>query len=153
MSDKNFDVVVYGASGFTGKLVVEYLHQQYGGDQNFSWALAGRSQEKLTSVKEELGISKDVPMLIVDSNDESSVIEMVTQTKCVLTTVGPYQLYGQNIIKQCAQLGTDYVDLCGEPGWMNKIITECSNEAKESGARIIFSCGFSVIQSRLFSCT
>ena len=98
MSDNNFDVVVYGASGFTGKLVVEYLHNQYGGEQNFSWALAGRSEEKLSSVRDELGMSKDVPVLIVDSNDESSVIEMVTQTKCVLTTVGPYQLYGQKLL-------------------------------------------------------
>ena len=145
MSDKNFDVVVYGASGFTGKLVVEYLHQRYGDDQNFTWALAGRSQEKLTSVRDELVISKDVPLLIVDSNNESSVIEMVTQTKCVLTTVGPYQLYGQNIIKQCAQHGTDYVDLCGEPGWMHEMINEYSKQAEETGARIVFSCGFDSI--------
>ena len=145
MSDKNFEVIVYGASGFTGKLVVEYLHQQYGSDQNFSWALAGRNQEKLILVKDELGISKDVPVLIVDSNDESSVTEMVTQTKCVLTTVGPYQLYGQNIIKQCAQHGTDYVDLCGEPGWMHEMINEYSAQAHETGSRIVFSCGFDSI--------
>ena len=145
MSNKNFDVVIYGASGFTGKLVAEYMHKQYGQDESISWAIAGRSKEKLTAVKEAIGISHDVPLLIVDSNNESSIAEMVQQTKCVLTTVGPYQLYGLNIIKQCVMHGTDYVDLCGEPGWMHEMINEYSAQAQETGSRIVFSCGFDSI--------
>ncbi len=145
MSNKNFDIVIYGASGFTGKLVAEYMHKQYGQDESISWAIAGRSKEKLMAVKEAIGISHDVPLLIVDSNNESSIADMVQQTKCVLTTVGPYQLYGLNIIKQCAMHGTDYVDLCGEPGWMHEMINEYSAKAQETGSRIVFSCGFDSI--------
>ena len=145
MSDKNFDVVVYGATGFTGKLVVEYMLNQYGNDESISWAMAGRSHEKLIAVRDTLGVSHDVALLTVDSNDEPSITEMVKQTKCVLTTVGPYQLYGPNIVKQCAANGTDYVDLCGEPGWMHEMINEHAEQAKETGARIVFSCGFDSI--------
>ena len=123
MSKKNFDVVVYGATGFTGKLVVEYMLNQYGDDETISWAMAGRSHEKLVAVRDALGVSKDVPLLTVDSDDEESIIQMVQQTQCVLTTVGPYQLYGPNIVKQCVAHGTDYVDLCGEPGWMHEMIS------------------------------
>ena len=145
MSDKNFDVVVYGATGFTGKLVVEYMLNQYENDESISWAMAGRSHEKLIAVRDSLGVSHDVALLTVDSNDESSVAEMVKQTKCVLTTVGPYQLYGPSIVKQCAVNGTDYVDLCGEPGWMHEMINEHAEQAKDTGARIVFSCGFDSI--------
>jgi len=145
VSDKNFDVVVYGATGFTGKLVVEYMLNQYGNDESITWAIAGRSHEKLIAVRDALGISHDVALLKVDSNDESSVAEMVKQTKCVLTTVGPYQLYGPSIVKQCASNGTDYVDLCGEPGWMHEMINEHAEQARETGARIVFSCGFDSI--------
>jgi len=145
MSDKNFDVVVYGATGFTGKLVVEYMLNQYGNDESITWAMAGRSHEKLIAVRDALGVSHDVALLTVDSNDESSIVEMVKQTKCVLTTVGPYQLYGPSIVKQFAANGTDYVDLCGEPGWMHEMINEHAEQAKETGARIVFSCGFDSI--------
>ena len=145
MSDKNFDVVVYGATGFTGKLVVEYMLNQYGNDESITWAMAGRSHEKLIAVRDALGVSHDVALLTVDSNDESSIVEMVKQTKCVLTTVGPYQLYGPSIVEQCAANGTDYVDLCGEPGWMHEMINEHAEQAKETGARIVFSCGFDSI--------
>ena len=145
MSDKNFDVVVYGATGFTGKLVVEYMLNQYANDQSLSWAMAGRSHEKLVAVRDALGVSSDVPLLRVDSNDEESIASMVKQSRCVLTTVGPYQLYGSNIVQQCVAHGTDYVDLCGEPGWMHEMINEHAAQAKETGARIVFSCGFDSI--------
>ena len=145
MSERNFDVVIYGATGFTGKLVVEYMLNQYGNDNSISWAMAGRSHEKLIAVRDKLGVSIEVPLLIVDSNDKSSITDMVKQTKCVLTTVGPYQLYGDDIVAECAAIGTDYVDLCGEPGWMHEKITAHTEAAKASGARIIFSCGFDSI--------
>ena len=145
MSDKSLDVVIYGATGFTGKLVVEYMQENYGNDENVSWAIAGRSEEKLKAVSEDLKIGSNVPHLLVDSNDTDSIESMVKQTKCVLTTVGPYQLYGAKILQQCVIHGVDYVDLCGEPGWMHEMINEYSNQAKETGARIVFSCGFDSI--------
>ena len=145
MSDKSFDVVIYGATGFTGKLVVEYMQEKYGNDEDVSWAIAGRSKEKLIAVSEDLKVGSNVPYLSVDSNDTGSIVSMVQQTKCVLTTVGPYQLYGANILQQCVIHGVDYVDLCGEPGWMHEMINEHAEQAKETGARIVFSCGFDSI--------
>ena len=145
MSDKSFDVVIYGATGFTGKLVVEYMQEKYGNDEDVSWAIAGRSKEKLIAVSEDLKVGSNVPHILVDSNDTDSIVSMVQQAKCVLTTVGPYQLYGANILQQCVIHGVDYVDLCGEPGWMHEMITEHAEQAKETGARIVFSCGFDSI--------
>ena len=140
----NYDFVVYGASGFTGKLVVEYALNQYS-NEDISWAIAGRNLEKLQNLKEKLKLTNDVGIIQVDSDDQSSIDALVQQTKCVLTTVGPYQLYGDNVVRTCISSGTDYVDLCGEVGFMHKIISECSAEAKQTGARIVFSCGFDSI--------
>ena len=146
MSNLNkYDFVIYGATGFTGKLVVEYAINQYNNNNEISWAIAGRNNEKLEHIQEKYNLPSYIGKIIVDSNDQNSIDEMVSQTKCVLTTVGPYQLYGEKIIKTCVSSGTDYVDLCGEPGFMHKIISECSAEAKETGARIVFSCGFDSI--------
>ena len=146
MSNLNkYDFVIYGATGFTGKLVVEYAIKQYSNNNEVSWAIAGRNNEKLEHVQEKYNLPSDIGKIVVDSNDQNSIDEMVSQTKCVLTTVGPYQLYGEKIIKTCISSGTDYVDLCGEPGFMHKIISECSEEAKETGARVVFSCGFDSI--------
>ena len=144
-STKKFDFVVYGATGFTGKLVVEYLVSKYGDDQTISWAMAGRSIEKLQSVKDDIGVNADIELIQVDSNDISSIDNLMSQTRCILTTVGPYQLYGNHIIAACASSGTDYVDLCGEPGWMYEKISQHKEEAEKSGARIVFSCGFDSI--------
>ena len=146
MSNLNkYDFVIYGATGFTGKLVVEYAINQYANNNEISWAIAGRNNEKLEHVQEKYNLPSNIGKIVVDSNDQNSIDEMVSQTKCVLTTVGPYQLYGEKIVKTCISTGTDYVDLCGEPGFMHKIISECSAEAKETGARIVFSCGFDSI--------
>ena len=146
MSNLNkYDFVIYGATGFTGKLVVEYAINQYANNNEISWAIAGRNNEKLEHVQEKYNLPSNIGKIVVDSNEQNSIDEMVSQTKCVLTTVGPYQLYGEKIIKTCISTGTDYVDLCGEPGFMHKIISECSAEAKETGARIVFSCGFDSI--------
>ncbi|MDG2091777.1 MAG: saccharopine dehydrogenase NADP-binding domain-containing protein [SAR86 cluster bacterium] len=140
-----FDFVVYGATGFTGKLVVEYLQAKYSNNNEINWAMAGRSLEKLNQVKTDLGVSNSVKILEVNSNDQASIEKMMEMTDCVLTTVGPYQLYGNEIVKSCAETGTDYVDLCGEPGWMHEIISKYNDKAKETGARIVFSCGFDSI--------
>ena len=142
---KKYDFVIYGASGFTGKLVVEYSLEKYLNHENIIWAIAGRNLEKLENLKNKLNIPDHIDIIHVDSDEQESIDNLVTNTKCVLTTVGPYQLYGEKIIRTCVSSGTDYVDLCGEPGWMHKIIDECSDEAKKTGARIIFSCGFDSI--------
>ena len=144
-NSKEYDFIVYGATGFTGKLVVEYLVEKYSNSPEITWALAGRSLEKLESVVVSKNVPEGTGLLVVDSNDISSIESMVSKTKCILTTVGPYQLYGNDIVAQCAKSGTDYVDLCGEPGWMHEKINELSDTAKASGSRIVFSCGFDSI--------
>ncbi len=143
-ADKPFDIVVFGASGYTGRLVAEYLAAEYG-DTDLTWAMAGRSLDKLTSVRTEMGISDAVALLEVDVDNPASVSEMVDACRVVITTVGPYQLYGDELVKQCAERGTDYVDLTGEPSWMHETIARFSEAAKLSGARIVHSCGFDSI--------
>ena len=142
--DKPYDIVVFGASGYTGRLVAEYLAKEYSSD-DLSWAMAGRSLDKLATVRKEMDISEDVALLEVDVADADSVQQMVTACKVVITTVGPYQLYGDELVKQCAEHGTDYVDLTGEPNWMHGTIARYSDAAKVSGARIVHSCGFDSI--------
>jgi short subunit dehydrogenase-like uncharacterized protein len=141
-SNKQFGVVVYGATGYTGRLVCEYLNKQYGVNGEIKWAMAGRSQEKLVQVRDEMGISDDVPFVIADADQPASVKSMVESTQVVLTTVGPYQKYGSDLVRMCSETGTDYVDLCGEPAWMHEMIDAHAETAKASGARIVFSCGF-----------
>ena len=145
MSEREFDLVVFGASGYTGKLVAEYIQSEYGENGSVKWAIAGRNREKLEGIREELGLSADLSILEVDSNDQDSLNAMTSSTKCVLTTVGPYQLYGSNLVESCAKNGTDYVDLTGEPGWMYEMINAHKETAEASGARIVFSCGFDSI--------
>ena len=145
VGSNKFDFVIFGASGFTGKLVVEYAFNKYPPSSGFSWAIAGRCKDKLLNLKNKLNLPEEIEILEVDSNDQSSIDNLVNKTKIILTTVGPYQLYGEKIVRTCASSGTDYLDLCGEPGWMHKIISECSDDAKKSGSRIIFSCGFDSI--------
>ena len=149
MSEKQFDIVVYGATGFTGRLVAEYLSAQYGNGKDVKWAMAGRSQEKLESVRDEMGLPKDTPLIVANSDDEASMQAMVDNTELVLTTVGPYQIYGSLLVGLCAKSGTDYVDLCGESVWMRHMIDAHEDDAKKSGARIVFSCGFDSIPSDL----
>lgn len=144
-SNRELDIVVYGATGFTGRLVAEYLNNQYGVNGEVVWAMAGRSQSKLEQVRDEMGISADVPLVVADSSNLDSIKAMVERTAVVCTTVGPYQLYGNELVATCAAAGTDYVDLCGEPGWMHKMIGAHSAAAQASGARIVFSCGFDSI--------
>jgi short subunit dehydrogenase-like uncharacterized protein len=140
MSSK-FDIVVYGATGFTGQLVAEYLAQHYKGDSP-KWAMAGRSKDKLASVRDAIGAAADTPLIVADSSDVASLQAMVGQTKSVISTVGPYQLYGNDLVAACVEAGVDYFDLSGEPLWMRQMIDKHEAAAKASGARIVFSCGF-----------
>jgi short subunit dehydrogenase-like uncharacterized protein len=137
-----FDIVVYGSTGFTGQLVAEYLAAHYTGQGAPRWAMAGRSLEKLASVRDAIGAPADIALIRADASDGASLKAMVDQTKCVLSTVGPYQLYGSDLVAACAATGTDYLDLCGEPVWMRQMIDAHEATAKASGARIVFSCGF-----------
>ncbi|MEE4203030.1 MAG: saccharopine dehydrogenase NADP-binding domain-containing protein [Halieaceae bacterium] len=139
-AEKLFDIVIYGASGFTGRLVAEYLASQQG--HGLRWAMAGRNADKLATVRTELGIPEETPLVTADAADPASLQEMVEATRCVISTVGPYQLYGSDLVAACAKAGTHYVDLCGEPLWMREMIEAHQQTAAESGARIVFSCGF-----------
>lgn len=142
---KEFDIIVYGASGYTGRLVAQYLARQYGNDKGLKWAMAGRSADKLAAVRDEIGAPEDTPLVVADAADPASVNAMVARAKVILTTVGPYQLYGSDLVAACVRAGTDYVDLCGEPSWMRQMIDAHEADAKASGARIVFSCGFDSI--------
>ena len=143
--NKTFDIIVFGATGFTGRLVAEYLHTTYGTNGGVAWAMAGRSLEKLTRVRDELGIGPALPLLVADATDAQALAQLVAQARVVITTVGPYQQHGQALVDACAHAGTDYVDLCGEPGWMAQMIPRLQGPAAASGARIVFSCGFDSI--------
>jgi short subunit dehydrogenase-like uncharacterized protein len=142
MADREFDVVVYGATGFTGRLVAEYIAATH---PDIRWAMAGRSQDKLEAVRDEMGVPADTPLIVADSSDPASLKAMAERTRGVITTVGPYQKYGEPLVAACAEAGTDYVDLCGEPAWMRDIIDNYSDKAKASGARLVLSCGFDSI--------
>jgi short subunit dehydrogenase-like uncharacterized protein len=148
-SSSKFDIVVYGATGFTGQLVAEYLAAQYKNDKELKWAMAGRSLDKLKSVRDAVGAAPDTPLIEADAGDVATLKAMVEQTKSVLTTVGPYQWYGNELIAACVASGTDYLDLCGEPVWMRQMIDKHELAAKASGARIVFSCGFDSVPFEL----
>jgi short subunit dehydrogenase-like uncharacterized protein len=141
-----FDIVVYGATGFTGQLVAEYFAAHYTGKNTGKsdpkWALAGRSLDKLAKVRDAIGAPAGTALIAADASDPASLKAMVDQTQSVLSTVGPYQLYGSELVAACAATGTDYLDLCGEPVWMRQTIDAHEATAKSTGARIVFSCGF-----------
>ncbi|MEL7046919.1 MAG: saccharopine dehydrogenase NADP-binding domain-containing protein, partial [Pseudomonadota bacterium] len=142
-TNRELDIVVYGASGFTGRLVAEYLAAKNG--HGLRWAMAGRNAEKLAAVRDEIGAPADTPIVTADSADPASIKAMAESCRVVITTVGPYQLYGAELVAACAAAGTDYVDLCGEPLWMADMIAAHGDAAAASGARIVFSCGFDSI--------
>lgn len=149
MSSSKFDIVVYGATGFTGQLVAEYLAEHYKGDGSLKWAMAGRSKDKLAAVRDAIGAPADTPLIVADAGDPDSLKAMVAQARTIISTVGPYQLYGGDLIAACVEAGTDYLDLCGEPVWMRQMIDKHEAAAKASGARIVFSCGFDSVPFEL----
>ncbi len=143
-ADRPYDLVVYGATGYTGRLVAEYLAHHYQG-KGPKWAMAGRSADKLAEVRDLIGAPTDTPLVVANSDDPASMQALAESTRVVVTTVGPYQLYGEPLLKACVEAGTDYADLCGEPGWMREMIDKYHDAAKASGARIAFSSGFDSI--------
>jgi short subunit dehydrogenase-like uncharacterized protein len=142
---RDFDLIVYGATGYTGHLIAEYLAASSRGGDSLSWAIAGRSIDKLEKVCAEIGRPDDLPLIKADAADPASLRAMCDRATVIITTVGPYQLHGSKLVAACAATGTAYVDLCGEPVWMRRMIDAHDEEAKRTGARIVFSCGFDSI--------
>ncbi len=144
-----YDLLVIGATGFVGKILCREL-LIYCRDESLRWAIAGRSQQKLNDLKQSLGSEAvHVPTLVVDITDEVALTELCAQTKVIISTVGPYALYGETLVKICATSGTDYCDLTGEVQWVQQMIQKYQAIAQQSGARIIHCCGFDSVPSDL----
>ncbi len=143
---REYDVIVWGATGFTGALVAEYLLRAYGVDQSLRWAIAGRDIDKLAAVKASLGGGAEALQTIVaDSFDDQKLDAMVTRTRAIISTVGPYAKYGSRLVAACVRAGTHYCDLAGEAQWIRQMIDQHHHAALQSGARIVHCCGFDCI--------
>jgi short subunit dehydrogenase-like uncharacterized protein len=150
MSENGYDLVVFGATSFVGRLLADYLLRTYGVGQDLTWAIAGRSESRLESLRKELGTAADdLPVIVADASDENALKAMCDQTGVVISTVGPYALFGEPLIKVCAETGTDYCDLTGEVQWLREMIHKYQATAESSGARIVNCCGFDSIPSDL----
>jgi short subunit dehydrogenase-like uncharacterized protein len=147
MTDKTFDIIVYGATSFVGQIVIRYMHEHFA-EGSIRWAIAGRSRRKLQMISDATGLS-GVEIIIADAGDENALQAMCARTKVVVSTVGPYALYGDLLVKVCARTGTDYCDLTGEPQWIRKMQQAHEADAVKSGARIVHCCGFDSIPSDL----
>ena len=142
-TEREFDVVVWGATGFTGALVAEYLLSQYGVDGSLRWAIGGRSEEKLATLRRTLGPqAASLPSIVADSFDEQKLAAMAANARVVISTVGPYAKYGSPLVALCVEHGTHYCDLAGEAQWIRQMIDQHHNAAVASGARIVHCCGF-----------
>ena len=147
-NDRPYDIVVVGASGFTGRLVVEYLAERYPVGAPLRWAVAGRNREKLEKVIAEKCTTGEPPaIIVVDSHDSAALGQLARKTRVVLTTVGPYAMYGSELVAACVESGTHYCDLAGEAQWIRQMIDKHQSAAVQSGARIVHSCGFDSIPS------
>jgi short subunit dehydrogenase-like uncharacterized protein len=147
---KEFDVIVWGATGFTGRLVAENLLRRYGAGDDLKWAMAGRSEEKLRRVRSEIGEGAErVPLITADSHDEASLAAMVARTAVVCSTVGPFAKHGSGLVAACAASGIDYCDITGEVQWVRRMIDAHAEAAAASGSRIVHCCGFDSIPSDL----
>lgn len=147
MPSRDYDVVLYGASGFTGKQAVRYLALQ---PSTARWAIAGRNREKLEAVKTQLGgVAKDIDVLVADSHDQAAIDAIVARTCVLATTAGPFALYGSAIVDACVRLKTHYVDITGETPWVRGLIDRYHERAAADGTRIIPFCGFDSVPSDL----
>ncbi|MBB3047530.1 short subunit dehydrogenase-like uncharacterized protein [Litorivivens lipolytica] len=149
MSDSEFDVIVFGATSFVGQIVCEYLHGEYQ-DSKLRWAAAGRSESKLRELQQRLGANDDtMPLRIADASDDAALNALCRQTRVMISTVGPYALYGEPMVKACVETGTDYCDLTGETQWIARMVKAYEKQAQQTGARIVHCCGFDSIPSDL----
>ena len=150
MKDREFDVIVWGATGFTGRLVAEHLLARHGVGGALRWALGGRSEGKLQQVRASLGEgAAALPLVIADADDQILLDVMAARTRVVCSTVGPYALFGSKLVAACVHHGTHYCDLTGEVQWMRRMIDSHHLRAGETGARIVHTCGFDSIPSDL----
>ena len=150
MDNKSLDIILFGATSFVGQIATKYLFEHIGLNSDIKWAIAGRSEKKLNQVKEQLGPEADgIPILIADSSDLASLNQLCQQTRVILSTVGPYALYGETLIEACVTQGIDYCDLTGEAYWIKNMLDKYELAAQKSGARIINCCGFDSIPSDL----
>lgn len=146
--DREFEIVLQGATGFTGRLVAEFLLEQYG--TSLRWALCGRNRSKLEALRADLGpAAASLPLVVGDAADPAAMRALAERTAVVCSTVGPYALYGSELVAACAQTGTSYCDLTGEVHWMQRMIEAHQDAASASGARIVHTCGFDSIPSDL----
>ncbi len=144
-----FDVIVFGATSFVGQILAQYLSDTFNNDESqetLNWAIAGRSQSKLDEVKAKIN-QPELTTLQADAHDEAAIRAMCGQAKVIISTVGPYALYGETLVKVCAETGTDYCDLTGEVQWIDRMLEKYEASAKESGARIVHCSGFDSIPS------
>lgn len=150
MSEPRYDLVVFGATSFVGQLLTRYLLGHLGKNGDLKWAIAGRSEKKLQDLRRSLGSAgADLPMIKADATDEEALKKMCSQTRAVVSTVGPYALFGEPLVRVCARSGTDYCDLTGEVQWVRRMVERYEADAKASGARIVHCCGFDSIPSDL----
>lgn len=143
------DLIVFGATGYTGELVAARLHQARVAGRKLRWGIAGRSADKLAALRQRLGAPDNLPGFVADARDAAALRTLVRQARGVLSTAGPYQLHGEGLLRACVEAGTDYVDLCGEPAWMARMIHTHEAAARASGARVVFSCGFDSVPFEL----
>lgn len=148
MQKRTYDLILWGATGYTGKLVAEYLFTTYGVNETLRWAIAGRNAEKLAQVKQDLG-ADELEVILADSFDMDALNKMCQQARVICSTVGPYTKYGGLLVEACVDNQTDYCDLTGEVVWMRKMIDQHHTKAQENGTRIVRSCGFDSIPSDL----
>ena len=146
-TDRRLDLVVFGATSFVGQILCRHLVERHGTSGPLRWAIAGRSASKLDQVATDTGA--DVERIIVDASDAAGLLTLSESTRVVVSTVGPYALYGSPLVGAVAAAGTDYCDLTGEPQWMRKMIDAHSTAAEASGARIVHASGFDSIPSDL----
>ena len=146
MDNRQYDVILWGATGFTGRLVAEYLNKQYGASSDLKWAMAGRNKEKLATIRKEIG-NGEIPLIVADSKDRTSLDKMVQQAKVICTTVGPYAKYGSELVASCVENGVDYCDLTGETQWIRRMIDQHHEAAKANGVKIVHCCGFDSVPS------
>lgn len=145
-----FDVVVFGATSFVGQLITHYLVEEYGVGGSVNWAIAGRSEAKLSALRTTLGEqAANLPTLVADAQSAENLKNLCAQTRVILSTVGPYALYGERLVKACAETGTDYCDLTGEVHWVKRMIERYETVAQQTGARIVHCCGYDSIPSDL----
>jgi short subunit dehydrogenase-like uncharacterized protein len=144
-TSRPYDLIVFGATSFVGEIVVQHLVDR--NITNLRWAIAGRSVSKLKLTASKTALPATVDQLVADAADIDAMRSLVAQSRVIASTVGPYALYGSKLVQACAELGTDYVDLTGEPQWMQQMIDAHSIAAATSGARIVHTCGFDSIPS------